>query len=225
MKRMKKRIAAVTAVLMICTMLLGTTAQAGQVLSDFGKAISGTKKIAITKPKKPISVYVGAYDGTVTVKSSKSSIVKCGRFTESVTLDDGSKVPVYGVKLTANKEGKTKVTVTYKHSGGTVTKSVTLYAYKWTNPFKTLMIGKKKFNSVFKNTNERIISPMKGKLNIKMNSKFKSLRVYYQAKGANGFRSISKTANVNLKSGDLLLFRFTDNKHRVTNAEALFRVR
>ena len=61
-------------------------------------------------------------------------------------------------------------------------------------------------------------------LKIKMNSKYKKLRVYYAAKGK-GFVKISKKAKVTLRSGDRLLFRFNDNKHRVKNEEAVLTVK
>lgn len=224
MKRVRRKAAGVVAMLLVCIMIFGTAAYAGTELSSFSAAISGTKKIAITSPKKALNVYVGGIDGTVTAKSSKKGVVACGTFTEPYKLSDGSTVPLYGVKIKAKKVGKTKVTVTYAHSKGTVTRSVTLIAYKWSNPFNTLKIGKKSLAKLFKKTDDKTIVPMSGKLKIKMNSKFKSLKVYYKPNGGSAVR-ISKSANVTLKSGDLLIFQFNDNKNRVRNSEAVLRIR
>ena len=222
MKRTGKRAIGLVVVMLICSMLMGTTASAGYVFPQFGQAISGTKKFAITKPKKPIKIYVGAYDGSVkaVIKSNRKNVVKCKVFTEKV-----SDIPVIGLSLKANKVGKAKMTVTYKHSGGTVKKTVTLITYQWGNPIKKLKIGGKNFSKAFKKTNEKTIAPVSGKLNIKLNSGYKKLQVFYIAKGTSTYKKISKSATVDLKSGDTLVLRFTDSRHKVRNSEAIFRVK
>ena len=221
MKRAGKKAFGLTAVLLMCAMLMSTTVSAGYVFPQFGQAISGTKKFAITKPKKAIKVYIGAYDGSVVAKTKSTSknVIKCSIFKETI-----SNVPVIGLSLKANKVGKVKMTVTYTHTGGTVKKSVTLITYKWKNPIKKLKIGNKNLSKLFKNTNDKVIAPVAGKLNIKMNSGYKNLKVYYKAKDASGYTQISKSAVVDLKSGDTLVLQFKDNKNKVRDSEAVLRV-
>lgn len=226
MKKSRTNIIRTTLILLICVMLIGTTASAGYVMPEFTKMISGSKKFAITSPKKPVKIYVGAYDGKVSVSITpkKKKVVKSAVFNENVETSDGT-VSVTGIKLTANKVGKATVTVTYTHSGGTVKRTVTLYTYKWSNPFKTLKIGSKSFKNAFKKTNERTIVPVSGKLKIKMNSRFKKLKVYYRAKESSSFTKIAKSASLNLQSGDAILFDFYDNKNKVNHSQAVFFVR
>ena len=224
MKVLKSKVMGMALIVMLCTVLMGTSVSAGYVYPGFLSAISGTKKFAITKPKTTVSIPIGAYDGSVTVRSKSTSknVVKYSLVNGVDNIGSDTNVPNLSLKFIANKLGKAKITVTYTHSGGTVQKKVTLVTYKWGNPFKTLKIGGKKLSKAFGKTNQKTIAPMAGKLKIKMNSGYKALKIYYQAAGTSGMQQLGKSQLVTLNSGDILLFRFNDNKHKVKGAEAAF---
>lgn len=224
MKVLKTKVMGMALIVMLCSLLMGTSVSAGYVYPGFLSAISGTKKFAITKPKKPVTIPVGAYDGSVTVKSKSTSknVVKYSLVNGVDNIGSDTNVPNLSLNLIANKLGKAKLTVTYTHSGGTVQRKITLITYKWGNPFKTLKIGGKNLSKAFAKTDEKTIAPIAGNLKIKMNSGYKALQVYYHANGTGGWQQLSTSQLVTLNSGDILLFRFKDNKHKVKGSEAAF---
>ena len=195
--------------------------------------ISGKVAAPITTPRTQYTHYIGYalyYDIDInsSVKSNKKNVLLGKKYISSVkqTINGETvNVPVRGFTVIPNKTGTATFSVTYKDSSGLKrSASQTIRCYKWTNPFNTLKIGKKNFKKAFKKTNSKTIAPVSGKLKIKMNSKYKKLKVYYAARGK-GYVKISKKAKITLRSGDRLLFRFNDNKHRVKNEEAMFIVK
>ena len=233
-----KTLLGIIAVILICTMLMGMTAHAelfpknNDFLTIYD--ISGKAAAPITSPRTQYTHYIGyalnydVYPMTYTVSSNKKNVLLIKGYSSSVkkTIGDYTyDVPVRGITVIPNKTGTATFKVTFSDSSGLKrSASQTLRCYKWTNPFATLKIGKKSYKNAFKKINKKVITPIGGKLKIKMNSKYKKLRVYYAAKGK-GFVKISKKAKVTLRSGDRLLFRFNDNKHRVKNEEAVLTVK
>lgn len=225
MRSIRKRLSGMIVIALILIMVAGMTAHAEVFPSNIGVLsftdMYGTSAAPITKPRAEYKFYLGVsynYTCSVSVKSKPGKVVKLAVFDE--VMDS---LPVHGFAMKPNKVGTTRITATLTDSSGlkkTATK--TIRTYKWSNPFKKLKIGSKSFKNTFKNTFERTIAPISGKLSIKMNSQYKKLKVYYIANGSGTMQKISSKAIVDLKSGDKLVFRYNDNKHRVTNEEAIF---
>ncbi len=163
---------------------------------------------------------------SVTSKKKNVILVNSYESSEKITIRGQEvDVPIRGITVIPNKVGKATYTVDFSDSSGTKRSAKqTIRCYKWSNPFKTLKIGKKSFKKLFKKTNSIEIAPVSGKLNIKMNGPYKKLKVYYAAKDG-AFVKISNKGNVTLNSGDRLLFRYKDNKNHVIDEEAVFTVR
>ena len=227
MKRRIGRTAILMAAVMLCSVIMGMTAQAavGGIVESFFTSNNGkTYCMPITKPVRPYENWIGfnATGGNVETTNKKAVAVETlYEYYNGARLD--------GFRMTPVGVGTSKITVTYKYtdqnnySRSAVT-SFTIRTYKWTNPFATLKIGKKNFRKAFKNTDEKTISPVKGRLNIRMNRKYKLRKVYYQASGTSTWKKIGKRAKVKLNHGDKLKFLIKDSKHYVKDATAIFTV-
>ncbi len=227
----KKRIVTrILAMAVACTLLMGITASAELVpksadyLSIYD--VGGTRADAVTNPRNVHKFYIGyAYKYNcklvVNCTTKPKECVKIAKFTEKI-----KGVDFIGYKMWATKPGNATVTVTFTDSSGLKkTNTQKIRTYKWSNPFKTLKIGKKNFKSAFKSSGRKNITPVSGKLSIKMNSRFKKLKVYYMPKGSSSRKQVSVSGRVSLKKGDTLIFQFTDYKNRVKNVEAAFIVK
>ena len=230
MKRIARRVAVLMAAVMLCSMMMGFSAYADYagISKDFYKGNGATYAMPITKPVHTFETWVG-YGGTLSVKTSNMYVVDGYKIYEMVPTTKYGNVRADGYELTPKGVGTAKISVTYQYKdlsniSRSASMSFTLRTYKWTNPFATLKIGKKNFKKAFKKTDEKTIKPVKGRLKIKMNKKYKLSKVLYQANGSDSWKKIGKKSKVKLNHGDKLRFQFRDNKHHVSNATATFTI-
>ena len=228
-KSIIRKMAVLVMTMLICSSMLGVVAQAanGVVFDEFTEGLGTTYAMPITNPVHVFERWVGV-NGSGKVETSDKYVVAVGSKVGYLEVD-GIKIACDVITMVPKKVGKSNISAYYTYSdkyGTPHTENVhfTIRTYKWTNPFATLKIGKKNFKKAFKKTDERTIKPVKGKLKIKMNKKYKLSKVLYQANGSDSWKKIGKKSKVKLNHGDKLRFQFKDNKHYVSNATATFTI-
>lgn len=136
----------------------------------------------------------------ITAKSTNTKVVKV----KGYSFDRNGKYSA-GYETTPVGPGTAKVNITVKVGGKTYKKTLTYTCYAYKNPFKTLKIGSKSYQSKFKKSGSIKLSQknLSGKLTYKLQSGFSmtEARAYYQKKKADGTFDFGSKK---LKSGNKL---------------------
>lgn len=136
----------------------------------------------------------------ITAKSTNTKVVKV----KGYSFENEGKY-FAGYETTAVGPGKAKINITVKVGGKTYKKTLAYTCYAYKNPFKTLKIGSKSYQSKFKKIGSIKLSQkqLAGKLTWKLQSGFSmtEAQAYYQKKKADGTFDFGSKK---LKSGNKL---------------------
>ena len=160
---------------------------------------------------KTVSLYAGEEDEFVSISSSNKKVAMISK--EKVKGDD----LWFDVKLiNPGKEAKAIVKIVQAYedeeseSGEYIETNKYLFVfYKYTNPFKSLKIGKKNFASKFKKgfIYDKVPANTSGKISYSLKKNWKVESIYYSNSAKKPWRSIKKGTKIKFtKRGKLSIF-------------------